>query len=175
MVPEIWSVTDNFLSFWTVFCPFTPLWPRKSRFFKNEKSTWRYYHFTNVHHKWQSYDVWFLGIWSMTDRFFLSFWTDFCPFTLLTIRKIKILKNWNKHTEILSFYTYVPWMKFIWCMVLEILSVTDRFFVTLDHFLPLYLPKNLKNQNFEKLKKMSGGIIILHMCVINDNHMMYGS
>ena len=25
MVPEIWSATDrNFLSFWTIFCPFTP-------------------------------------------------------------------------------------------------------------------------------------------------------
>ena len=24
MVPEIWSATDNFLSFWTVCCPFTP-------------------------------------------------------------------------------------------------------------------------------------------------------
>ena len=34
---------------------------------------------------------------------------------------------------------------------------------------------NLKNQNFEKLKKKHGDIIILHMCTINDNHMMYGS
>ena len=42
MVPEIWSATD-----------------RKSKFWKNEKSTWRYYHFTNVYHKWQSYDIWF--------------------------------------------------------------------------------------------------------------------
>ena len=24
MVPEISNVTDNFLSFWTIFCPFTP-------------------------------------------------------------------------------------------------------------------------------------------------------
>ena len=36
-------------------------------------------------------------------------------------------------------------------------------------------PKNPKYQNFEKLKKLPGDIIILHWCNINDNHMMYGS
>ena len=45
-------------------------------------------------------------IWSVMDREFLSFWTVFCHFTPLTTRKIKILKNWKKHLEILSFYTY---------------------------------------------------------------------
>ena len=54
-------------------------------------------------------------------------------------------------------------------MAPEILSATD-FFVILDHFLPFYPPNNLKNQNFEKMKKISGDIIILHMCSINDNH-----
>ena len=33
----------------------------------------------------------------------------------------------------------------------------------------------LTNQNFEKIKKTPGDIIILHMCAINYNHMMYGS
>ena len=28
-----------------------------------------------------------------------------------------------------------------------------KFFVILDHFLPFYLPNNLKNQTFEKMKK----------------------
>ena len=36
-----------------------------------------------------------------------------------------------------------------------------------------------ENQNFEKAKKMTADIIILiiilQMCTINDNHMMYGS
>ena len=50
-----------------------------------------------------------------------------------------------------------------------------EFFVILDHFLPFYPPKNPKNQNFEKMKQPPGDIIILHMCTINDNHMMYGS
>ena len=50
-----------------------------------------------------------------------------------------------------------------------------KFFVILDCFLPFYPPNNPKNQNFEKMKKPPGDIIILHMCTINDNHMMYGS
>ena len=33
----------------------------------------------------------------------------------------------------------------------------------------------MKNQKFEKMKKNPGDIIILHMCTINDNHMMYES
>ena len=36
-------------------------------------------------------------------------------------------------------------------------------------------PNNPKNQNFEKMKKLPGDIIILQRCNINDNHMMYGS
>ena len=51
----------------------------------------------------------------------------------------------------------------------------DREFVhILDHFLPLYPTTNLKNQNFEKKKKMPGDIIF-HMCTKSYDHMMYGS
>ena len=42
-------------------------------------------------------------------------------------------------------------------------------------FLPFYLPNNSKNQNFEKLKKIPGDIIILHMWTKNDNQRKYGS
>ena len=49
-----------------------------------------------------------------------------------------------------------------------------EFFVILDQFLPFYPANNSKNQNFEKMKKPPEGII-LHMCSINDNHMMCGS
>ena len=35
--------------------------------------------------------------------------------------------------------------------------------------------KNQKNQNFEKMRKPLGDIITLHLCALNDNHMMYGS
>ena len=49
----------------------------------------------HVYHKWKSYDVWFLRYGAQQTEFF-SFWTIFCPFTLLTTQKIKVLKNWKK-------------------------------------------------------------------------------
>ena len=101
------------------FLPFYPSYgPRKSKFKKNEKNTWRYYHFTNVHYKWQSYDVWFL----------------------------RYGAQW------------------------------PEFFVILDWFFLLFTsPNNPKNQNFQKMKKTPGDIIILHRCTTNQDHMMYGS
>ena len=73
-----------FLSFWTIFCTFTHPWqPKKSKFWKNEKSTWRCYHFSYVYHKWQSYCANMVPeIWCMMERIFCHL--DF---------KIKILKN----------------------------------------------------------------------------------
>ena len=59
-------------------------------------------------------------------------------------------------------------------MVPETLSVTDRIFVILDHFLPFYFPNNPKNQNFQKKKKKKapGDIINLPKCTENHNHML---
>ena len=98
MVPEIWSAKDRIFChsgpFFTLLPP-SPFRPRKSKFWKNEKSTWRYYCFTQVYYKWQSYDVWFL----------------------------------------------------------RYQAQQTQFFVNLEHFLSLYTLNNLKNQNFEKLKK----------------------
>ena len=70
-----------------------------------------------MYHKWQSYDVWFLG--------------------------------------------YGAWQ--------------TKCLVILDYFLHFYPSNNTKNQNLKKMKEKLGDIIILHMCTINDNHMMYGS
>ena len=105
------------LSFWTIFCPFTPLTTQKIKIRKNEKNAEKYYHFTQVYHKWQSHEVWFLK--------------------------------------------YRAWR--------------TKFFVVLDHFLLFYTPSNSKIQNLKKWRKMSRDVIILHMGIINDNHMMYGS
>ena len=63
----------------------------------------------------------------------------------------------------------------VWCMVPEISSATDIFFfVILGYVLPFYSPINPENQNFEKIKKNPGDII-LHMSTINQNSMMYDS
>ena len=98
---------QNFLSFWTAFCPFTMhhmtviyvckmissgifffkiliFWvhrgyePRKSKFWKKEKNTWRYYHFTNIH---DSHTMHGSSDMEYNGHNFLSFWTVFCPFT----------------------------------------------------------------------------------------------
>ena len=46
-------------------------------------------------------------------------------------------------------------------------------FVILGNFLPFQPPDKPKNQNFKIEKKTPGDITILHICIINDNHMMY--
>ena len=66
-------------------------------------------------------------------------------------------------------------MTIIWCMVLRHQVCEGHNFLSFWIVLPFYPQNNLKNQNFEKILKMPGDIIILHMCTINDNHMMYGS
>ena len=50
-----------------------------------------------------------------------------------------------------------------------------EFFVILGYFLPFYPPYNPEIQNFEKMKKTTGDIVILHMSNINQNHMIYDS
>ena len=60
-------------------------------------------------------------------------------------------------------------------MVPEILSATDIFLCHFGLFsaLPHAPRNNPEYQNFEKTKKTPGDIIILHMCTINYNHVMY--
>ena len=60
-------------------------------------------------------------------------------------------------------------MKITWCMVPEILSKTNRFFLS---FWTIFCTKN---QNFEKMNTTAGNIIILHKCTKNHNHMVYCS
>ena len=57
-------------------------------------------------------------------------------------------------------------------MVPEVWSTTDRIFCHFGPFFALSPPMDLEIQNFEKKKKMPGYIIIVHMCIINDNHHM---
>ena len=89
------------------FFPFSPLKTWKIKILIFEKNTWRY-HFTNLHHKWPSYDALFLRYGVQQTYNFLSFWTIFCPFTPLGTQKIKILKKCKKHLKIFSFYKCVP-------------------------------------------------------------------
>ena len=44
-----------------------------------------------------------------------------------------------------------------------------------NHVMFGYPSNNAKNQNFEKMKKTTGDVIILNMYFIIYNHMIYGS
>ena len=101
-------------------------------------------------------------IWCMVPKIehdrqnFLSFWTVFCHFTFLTIWKIKILKNWKKHTKISSFYTSVPKIMIKCCTAPEIWHVTD--IIVIFHFglfFALLTPKQPKKSKFKQNEKSS--------------------
>ena len=99
---------QNFLSFWAIFCPFSPLTTRKIKILKLKKTPGDIIilHICTINDNHMLYSSWDME----HDRHnFLSFWTIFfCAFTPIWTQKIKILKKWKKHRKILSFYTCVP-------------------------------------------------------------------
>ena len=114
---------QNFLSFWTIFCPLTT---QKIKILKNWKKTPG--DIIILHKCTKNHDHMLYCSWDMVhDRCncYFSFWAIFCPFTPLTTQKIKISKKWKKHLEISSFYTCVPKIMITWCTVPEIWCVTD--------------------------------------------------
>ena len=114
---------QNFLSFWTTVCPFTPLKPQKIKIWKN---AWRYHHFTQMYQKSWSYATLFLwyNVWRMQFLFFILGFLY--PFTLLTTQKIKVLKKWKMQLGRSSLYICVPKIMIIWSTVLKIWCATDR-------------------------------------------------
>ena len=97
------------------YVPITPplLKTWKIRILKKwKKNSWIYHHFTHVHQKLQSFEVWFLRYRMKWDRQkFLSFWAIFCPFTPPPPPNNNNLENQNfekmKKHLVISFYTSV--------------------------------------------------------------------
>ena len=80
MVPDTWSMKDNFLSFWAIFCCFTPLTNWKITILKKFKKHLEILSFcTSAPKIIICYTV--PGIWHMTEVIFFPFWAIFCPFT----------------------------------------------------------------------------------------------
>ena len=144
MLTLIWSATD------TIFCHFRPFfallphyWPRKLKFGKNVKNTWRYCPLTLLYDKWQSYDVWFLRYQARQKEFFviLGYFLPFYPSNSWKNENFKKnKKKRKKHLEISSLYKSVPKLKIICYTVPEMWCVTDviifhfgLFFVVLPH------------------------------------------
>ena len=100
----------NYFSFWAIFWPFTPQTAQKMKIKKNKKIKKTPGDTIILHKCTKNHDYMIYCSWDMAcDRCncYCSFWAIFCPFTSLTVKKIKILKKWQKHLEISSFYTYV--------------------------------------------------------------------
>ena len=87
----------------------------------------------------------------------------FLPFYLHKNLRNQNFKKWKILLEI-SFYICAPKFTIIWCMVPEIWSETGRIFFS---FAAIFCP-------FSPLP-YPGDIIILQICTINNNHVMYGS
>ena len=138
-------------------------------FFKKKKQNTCRYHFQILDMICISWDIEQNILQLVTLGQFLTF----TPVKLPPI--IKILKNekicWIHHhfthvCQKLQYMMYGSW---------DTECNRQNFFVILDNFLPFYPSNNTKNQNFEKMKKSPGHIIILHKCNINGNHIMYHS
>ena len=103
-------------------------------------------------------------IWSATDKYCHSGPFFFAILPPCGPRKSKFWKNeqqsWKYHFTTVC---HMGQSYDIWFLRYKVQQT--EFFVILD----------LKNQNFKKLKKTPRDIIILCMCTINDNYMMYGS
>ena len=96
------------------------------------------------------------------------------------------MKRWKKIAEEIIILCMCTKNHIISCTVSEIQSETGRIFCYFGLFLLFYPSNDPKNQNFETIKKRPGDtifytmkkrpgdIILLHMCIINEDNMMYG-
>ena len=164
-------------SFWAIFALWPSQQPKKWKFWKNKKKYLEIYHYTFVHHIWWShmYSSW--DIKHDRQNFFviLGYFLPFYPPNNLeneNFEKMKkspgdiIILNMSATNEnhIVWFLRYGAWQ--------------TEYFPILDHFLPFTPPpppNNPENQSFEKMKKTTGDIIIVHKCTINDKRIIYGS
>ena len=129
--------------------------------------------YIHVYHKWRSYDLWFLK-YKVRQTNFCHFGPFFALSALsLTTWKIKFFTLKRAPGDIIILYICTINDNHMMCGSWD-MECIRQFFVILDRFLPFYPSTDTENQNFEKMKKTSGDSIILHMCTINDNHMMYG-
>ena len=105
--------------------------------------------FTQVYHKWQSYDIWFLRYQVQQTDFFAIF-GNFFPFT----QKMEISKKWKKYLEITSFYKSAPKLMIIGYSVPEIWHMMDV--IVSFHFglfFCPFTPLKPKKWKYQKIKK----------------------
>ena len=124
-----------------------------------------------MYQKSLSHDVWVLRYGAPQTEFFVIL-DHFLAFYPLTTQKIKIMKT-TGDIIILQMCTINEnhMMYGSWDMEHD----RHNFLSFQAIFLSFYLTDNLKNQNFEKMKKIPGDIIILYLSNTINDHMMYHS
>ena len=132
---------DKFLSFWTIFCLFTPLITRKSKFGRKEKTIWRCHRFTHVYQESRSYEVCFLryGVWHI----FSVILAHLLPFYPTIDHNYWNLEKMQKKAWWYYPFTHVhyKWRSYdAW--FLRYKTPHTEFFVILDYFLLFCLPNN---------------------------------
>ena len=101
MMHSSWDMKRDGQKFFVIFdcfLPFCPLTTQKIKVLKKRKKVWRYYHFTHLYHKCQSYDVWFMRYEAGRTEFYVIF-DCLVQFYPPNNPKNQILKNWKKHLE----------------------------------------------------------------------------
>ena len=121
-------------------------------------------------HPW--YDVWLLRYQVQQTKLFCRLGHFFALLPPWQPKKWKYQK-WKKTLEISSFYTSVPKIIIIRYTVPEMWCETDVFI--LGYAFSFYPPNSPKNENFKKMKRAPGDIIIEHKCTKNHDHVLYCS
>ena len=169
-----------YFSFWTIFRPFTPLTAQKIKISKKkiEKSLKMSSFYKSVP---KIIIIWYTvpEILHMTDVIvifnFLDYFLLFTPPPNLP-KKWKFQQNEKNNLHIPSFYKSVPKIMILCYTVPEIWHVADVIVIFyFGLFFALFPSNSLKNENFKKMNKMPGDVIILHKCTKNYDHTVYCS
>ena len=132
---------------------------------KNKNSNKNHTHVKKVGHS----SKFLFGIYWWTWKIFIKHLLKWAnkKLRILIFTMLHFLKNKEKHLKISLFYTCVPKFLMIWSAVPEIGNF-GRF------FLPFYPSNDLRNQNFEKLKKQPERSSF-YTCTKNHDHRLYRS
>ena len=168
----------NFLSFQAIFSSFAPLLTPKIKIWKKcKKKKKTPADIILLHTCTIDQDHMMYGSWDMkcNRQEFLSSWAIFCPFTSplhsLIAWKKKISKTKKNPGDIIILQKCSKnHNHLLYCsrdMVHDRCLQLQLLFFILGYLLPFYPPNSSKNENFQKMKKTPGDIIILHKCTIN--------
>ena len=164
---RVWQTLCQFGSFFAL-SPY--YWPWKLEFGKHVKNAQRCYPFTHVYHKWRSNDIWFLRYKALWTGFFVIL-GHFCPLTLLATQKINISKKKTPGDVILHLCTtsdnhmmYGSWN----------IKHSRKNFLSFWYVFCPFTPLTTLKTKFWRNEKNAWRYYHLHLCIANNNHIMYG-